>query len=253
MKHLLSSPDGAGALAQLAATRTLVAFDFDGTLAPIVANRGRAEMRPRTAELLSALGERFPCAVISGRGRDDVLARLAPVAIKHVVGNHGLEPGANLEAFEAEVHEVIPSLQAGLAGLPGVELEDKRYSLAIHFRGSPTKLLARAAILEAAAALPVQMRVVHGRLVVNLIPARAPNKGAALLALRSAEHADIALYVGDDITDEDVFTIDQPGRLLSVRVGECDASAAAYYLRDQGEVDDLLTGLIALRDPRPAA
>ena len=49
-----------------------------------------------------------------------------------------------------------------------------------------------------------------GKLVVNVVPARALNKGDALIGLRTNERADTALYVGDDITDEDVFELDQP-------------------------------------------
>jgi trehalose 6-phosphate phosphatase len=94
--------------------------------------------------------------------------------------------------------------------------------------------------------LPTPMRVVPGKLVVSIVPARAPNKGDAVLDLRSRERADIAIYVGDDATDEDVFRIDQPGRLLGIRIGEAQNSAAAYFLRSQREVDRLLRRLVDL-------
>jgi trehalose 6-phosphate phosphatase len=83
--------------------------------------------------------------------------------------------------------------------------------------------------------------------VVNLVPERAPHKGDALLALRAKEGADTALYVGDDITDEDVFELDQPGRLLSIRVGQSKRSAAAYFLRNQREIDVFLDRLVKFR------
>jgi trehalose-6-phosphatase len=53
--------------------------------------------------------------------------------------------------------------------------------------------------------------------------------------------------VGDDETDEDVFALDQPGRLLTVRVGTKRASQASYYVRNQAAVDDLLAVLVSLR------
>ena len=56
--------------------------------------------------------------------------------------------------------------------------------------------------------------------------AGAPNKGDALLRLRTSDGAHTALYVGDDVTDEDVFRLDQPGRLLTVRIGKSLTSAA---------------------------
>ena len=58
------------------------------------------------------------------------------------------------------------------------------------------------------------------------------------------------MYVGDDETDEDVFALDQPGQLLTVRVGPKRSSSAAYYIRTQAEVDRLLGSLLAFR-PRP--
>ncbi|MFM2420090.1 MAG: hypothetical protein RL385_4813 [Pseudomonadota bacterium] len=249
MRHLLSRDSGE-VLAQLAWSRVLVAFDFDGTLAPIVANREEARMRARTSELFSKVCSLYPCAVISGRSQPDVSARLGAAPIKYVIGNHGLEPGASLDEFEEEIAQARVSLEETLAGTAGVDLEDKRYSLALHYRRSRNKRLARSAILSAVAALPVRMRVVPGKLVVNVVPERAPNKGDALLELRKAEQADTALYVGDDVTDEDVFELDQPGRLLTVRVGDSRSSAAAYFLRDQNEMDRLLAKLIALREKR---
>lgn len=250
MKRLLSRDHG-DVLAQVAWSRVLVAFDFDGTLAPIVSDRNEARMRPQTRELFSKVCSLYPCAVISGRGQADVRSRLGSASVEYVIGNHGLEPGAGLEKFETEIARARALLEKSLGGLPGLDIEDKRYSLAIHYRRSRSKRVARAAIAEAVAALPVRLRLVPGRLVVNLVPERAPNKGDALVALRSTARADTALYVGDDVTDEDVFELDQPGRLLTVRVGESRESAAAYFLRDQREMDRLLAKLVAMRNGQP--
>jgi trehalose 6-phosphate phosphatase len=79
------------------------------------------------------------------------------------------------------------------------------------------------------------------------VPEAAPSKGDALVALRDRTEADIAMYVGDDVTDEDVFRIDQPGRLFTVRIGRSRTSAARYYLRQQQEIDALLEHLVSLR------
>jgi trehalose 6-phosphate phosphatase len=247
MKYLLSREHD-DVLAQLGSSRVLVAFDFDGTLAPIVSDRDEAWMRPETLELFSKVCDLYPCAVISGRGRADVHSRLGSARVEYVVGNHGLEPGAGLEKFEAEMARARALLEESLGGLAGLDIEDKRYSLAIHYRRSRSKRLARAAIAEAVAVLPVRVRLVPGWLVANIVPERAPNKGDALLALRSTAGADAALYVGDDVTDEDVFVLDEPGRLLTVRVGESLESAAAYFLRDQHEMDRLLEKLVAMRE-----
>lgn len=246
MIRLLAKTNGE-MLAQLAWSRILLGFDFDGTLAPIVADRDRAVMRDDTAALFAAVCRRYPCAVISGRSKADVAERLAGCTVKYVIGNHGLEPGADLGEFEREMRDAVRTLSSTLSHLGGVDLEDKRYSVAIHYRRSRAKRATRTAILHAVDQLGTPMRVVPGKLVINVIPKRAPNKGDALLGLRTVEGANTAFYIGDDVTDEDVFRIDQPGRLLSVRVGESRGSAAKYFLRDQREMDVLLRKLVALR------
>ena len=237
-------------LAQLAWSNVLLAFDYDGTLAPIVADRELAKMRPKTAQLLCKVCQLYPCAVISGRSKADVAPRLGNARVKYLIGNHGLEPGRDLSEFASEVALVRPQLELALSRCQGVELEDKIYSLAVHYRKSRQKRQARSAIRDAVLALPLAMRTVTGKLVVNLVPERAANKGDALLELREQEAANTAFYIGDDVTDEDVFTLDQPGRLFTVRVGRSKVSAAKYFLRDQREMDALLAKLVELRDKK---
>jgi trehalose 6-phosphate phosphatase len=246
MRYLLAR-ENAEVLAQFASSRALLAFDFDGTLAPIVSQREKARMRPSTGNLFAKLCKLYPCAVISGRSRRDVAERFSKIPVKYVIGNHGLEPGKQSKKLEREIARAHRDLDEALVGWGGIDIEDKCYSLSVHYRKSRRKTLARKAIYEAVAALPVPLRVVPGKLVINVIPKEAPNKGDALLELRTAEHADTALFVGDDVTDEDVFEIDQPGRLLSVRVGESKTSSAAYYLRNQQDIDRLLARLVELR------
>jgi trehalose 6-phosphate phosphatase len=106
-------------------------------------------------------------------------------------------------------------------------------------------------IMRLVARLNTPLRAVPGKCVINLIPASAPSKGEALLALRRRARADIALYVGDDVTDEDVFRLDQPGRLLSVRVGRSGSSAAPWFVPNQAAVDALLARLVAFRERPP--
>lgn len=249
MRYVLARAN-TGVLAELARSRTLLAFDFDGTLAPIVDQRHDAQMRTRTVRLFAQVCKLYPCAVLSGRGRDDVASRFGGAAVRYVVGNHGLEPGPGLQAFEHQIACARELLEKSLAAWPGVEIEDKRYSLALHYRGSPQRRRARTAIYKAVSSLPVDARVVPGKLVVNVVPEQGSNKGDALLALKETERADTALYVGDDATDEDVFVLDQPGRLVTVRVGESSSTAARYFLQSQRAIDRLLARFVALREER---
>lgn len=246
MRHLLAAAT-VELLAEIAWSNVLVAFDFDGTLAPIVADRDAARMTAKTEGLLCRVADLYPCAVISGRSRPDIGRRLGAAKVKYVVGNHGLEPGAKLQGFEEQIARARQALERALGSSPGIEIEDKTYSLAVHYRRARLKQAARDAISRAVQTLDVGMRMIGGKLVVNIIPAGAPNKADALLHLREKERADVAVYVGDDATDEDVFELDQPGRLVSIRVGASKSSAARYFLKTQAEVDVVLGKLAALR------
>lgn len=237
-------------LEQLAWSKVLLGFDFDGTLAPIVADPARAMMRPRTRALLSQVAQRYPCVVISGRAQTDVAARVRGSGLAEVVGNHGVEPWASTTGFLRQVEGWQPELARALSACRGVVIENKGLSVAVHYRRSREKKKARALILKAVAKLD-KVRVIGGKQVINVLPEGAPHKGIALERAREAHGCDTALFVGDDATDEDVFTLDQPGQLVTVRVGASRASAAAYCLRTQSEIDVLLQRLIDLR-PRQA-
>ncbi len=92
------------------------------------------------------------------------------------------------------------------------------------------------------------VRVLGGRHAdLNLAPAGDHHKGTALERTRRLLACDTAIYVGDDATDEDAFSVEPRSRLLSIRVGRARDSRAGYYLRNQHEIDDFLRALIALR------
>lgn len=247
MKQLLL-PRNVELVEQIAWSRALLAFDFDGTLAPIVAARDAAVMRRSTMELFKRVCVLYPTAVISGRSLRDVRARIGGARVRYVVGNHGLEPGAASPDTERALNEARTALLRLVNETPGLDLEDKRYSISVHYRGARRKRLASAAILAVLGRLHAKMRVIPGKLVLNVVPASAPHKGDALLELQARAGADIALYAGDDVTDEDVFRLDQPGRLLTVRVGHSRTSAATWFLRDQRQMDVLLRRLITFRE-----
>lgn len=242
MRYVLAAAN-VDLLAQLAWSQILLAFDFDGTLAPIVGDRDRAQMRPRTRRLFGRLCDSYPCAVISGRSRSDVSRRLGGASPRFIVGNHGIEPGTGIDSYAVVVEAAERFLRASLDGRQGIEFENKQYSLSIHYRKARTKRDRRVEIDEAISRLPVPMRSVPGKLVVSLLPAAAPNKGDALVRLREQSGADTALFVGDDLTDEDIFALDQPGRLQSIRIGASRQSSAQYFLRSQLEIDVLLEKL----------
>jgi trehalose 6-phosphate phosphatase len=228
----------------LSQQRSLCAFDFDGTLAPIVSHPDSARMRVRTRRLLQRLAALYPCAVVSGRARADVVAKLAEVNLSRVIGNHGAETEERPRRYK-HIRGWKASLTRLLAEVPGVWVEDKGASLAVHYRQSPRKADAQKRILEAAKVLS-GARVFGGKQVINVVLVTAPHKGDAILAERKRLDCDLVLYVGDDDNDEDAFAAGE--NVIPVRVGKKRGSKALYYLRSQGEIDALLERLIALKN-----
>ncbi len=235
MQPILSS----NVLHSLAAQDTLLAFDFDGTLAPIVDDPAAPAMRPATRHLLAQIAQLYPCVVISGRPEQDVLRLLAGVTVWYVIGNRGLYPPAALERLSVDVARWETALAERVGRIDGVIIENKGVSLAVHYRRAADREGARVAIAQAAALLG-QVRVVQGKEVVNFLPEDGPNKGRSLERVRAQLGCAATLYVGDDETDEDAFRLDG---VIGVRVGECEGSAAAYCVADQEEIDELLKQL----------
>jgi len=233
-------------LAEFAGSNVLLAFDFDGTLASIVDEPAHARMRSETSRLLKDAASLYPCIVVSGRAQSDLLGRLDGVPVRGVVGNHGVEPWETSRELADEVQRWRPLLEQRLSGLPGVTIEDKSFSVSVHYRQARDKEKARAEIVDAAAALG-DVRVIGGLQVVNILPPGAPHKGTALVSERKRLGCDSAIYVGDDDTDEDVFALEDPAHLLGIRVGPSRDSAAKYSIGGQADVDELLRVLVELR------
>ena len=86
------SPHHRPILAGFALSNVLLAFDYDGTLAPIATTPAAAKMRSTTERLLARASRRYPCVVISGRMLADISQRVQEIPLWYVFGNHGFEP-----------------------------------------------------------------------------------------------------------------------------------------------------------------
>ncbi len=222
----------------------LLAFDYDGVLAPIVRDPGGAVMSRHTRALLQELSARFPVAVVSGRSFAK-LHRVVGTVVPFLIGNHGVEylhrtpvPPAVL----ARVRRWEDRMQAALEGLVGVHLEHKHATFAVHYSQAPDRR-AGAAVRRAARRLR-GVRLVLGKNLVNVLPAAFPTKGDAVRKLMRHLGCRRALFLGDDITDEDVFAL--PRRLVfGVHVGP-GPSRAAWHVDGRAEVDALLETLLSL-------
>lgn len=248
---------GLAALRAFIDAGTLLAFDLDGTLAPIVADPSGIAIPASVREKISCLCAMTKVAILTGRGREDACSFLGFQPCM-VVGNHGAEGLPGWAEREREFKNLCAGwkqqLQLYLAGASsGIVLEDKGLSLSLHYRNAPCRDGACMAIMEAIGALvPVPERI-SGKFVENVVPRGAPRKGQALLEIMRQLGTPRALFVGDDATDEDVFRL-RCERIFGVRIGGSPSTAAEYYLNDQGEIDRLLREIIDIlpHPPREA-
>ncbi len=240
----------------------LCAFDFDGTLAPIVKEAWQARIPAPVARRLCRLAELADVAIISGRAAADVQARLDFVP-KFVVGNHGLEgvPGLELssEGNLALCRRWERTLSAAFGernlSSAGIRLENKGYSLSVHYRMARDRPQAERQLAELLALAIPEAHIIGGKCVFNLLPRGGLNKGGAFDRLMEVSGAGSAIYVGDDITDEDVFRLRRRD-VLSVRVEPGIHSAAEFYLHHRlgmlRLLDELIRRLCRCAEPAQA-
>lgn len=235
-------------LTAYALSNVLLAFDYDGCLAPIAATPARARMRRATRRLLADVAALYPCVVISGRALEDIARRLAGIPVWHVFGNHGLESESGRGRPVDQTRAWVRRLTNALSGHAGVVIEDKGFSVTVHYRGASDRPAAVAAIDAAVQGLP-GARIMGGEEAVNLLPFGGADKGVAVRDALRLFACETCIYVGDDETDEDAFAAARD-RVLGIRIGGAASSNARYHLESQGYIDVLLLRLIQLRAPR---
>ena len=251
MKRLFAR-DGRRALQEALRADPLLAFDFDGTLAPIVERPDQARVASGVSDRLGRLAQLRPVAVVTGRTVADVAQRLG-FAPRFIIGNHGAEdPDGGLQPDPARLDRLRSHLAAHAAALRdgGVQLEDKRFSLALHYRLAADRRRAVALIEALLDGLDPGLRRFGGKCVVNVVLADAPDKGDAVVSLVRRAGCRAAVFVGDDVNDEAVFARASPD-WLTVRVGRGDRrSRAAFFLADHSEVEVLLDSMLGLLGAR---
>ena len=256
MRHLFSAA-GRDALSALMRRRPLLAFDFDGTLAPIVPRPRDARIPRAVASQLARLARRLPVAIVTGRAVGDLRGRLG-FEPRFVIGSHGAEDAADAPAVEALTRRLdalrsrIEAHRGAIDGA-GVFVEDKGPSIALHYRLAPDRDRARAAIDALQLTDDPQLHVFSGKMVENVVAAGAPDKAAAVRSLVERCNCDRAFFAGDDVNDEPVFAA-APPQWLTVRIGRDDPhSRARFFLDSPAEMAVALQSMIdGLDDTHPA-
>jgi alpha,alpha-trehalose-phosphate synthase [UDP-forming]/trehalose-phosphatase len=245
----------------------VVMLDIDGTLAPIVPRPEDVAIPVETREILNRLSR---CAnvhvvLVSGRAANDA-ARIVGIHNIWISGNHGIElltPQGQLQideraaASHSAVVEVAEVLEKELDGFPDVQLENKEWTLSIHYRRADPLIVPALRALVQRVAHERGLRVTEGKSVLEIRPTAPIDKGSAVmhLAEQLGAHAFGAsvLFAGDDTTDEDAFRAlrSRIPQAVTVRVTE-DAeaeTAAEFVVPDIEQMRTLLEQLCLLRLP----
>jgi trehalose 6-phosphate phosphatase len=250
---------------RLGGTPLSILLDIDGTLAPIAPRPDQAKVPAETCKALERLIA-IPdahVAVVTGRSVADG-RRIVPLKGLGVIGNHGFEVlGESGEVIsEPDAVSYLDSVRKAAAELhpleqqiQGVVLEDKHWTLSVHYRLAPRPAIKGIADKVHTTARELGLKVTKGKEVLELRPPLEVNKGtAAVLWVKRLGLSSSAsvLYVGDDRTDEDAFRELRAAfsKAVTIRVGDPDhgeTTEAEFRLETPAEVKDFLVALAEYR------
>lgn len=261
MSHLFDHFDSIQELLSL--TPVGVFTDIDGTISEIAPSPAEAKVSAVCRESLAILSRHLAVVgAVSGRSAAEA-RRMVSIEEMVYVGNHGLErwacgnielvPGA--EDYAGKIEATLDELRK-LLSIEGVILENKGPTASIHYRRCRDHEAALKAIISAVDGLARgnNLRVSLGRMVVELRPPLDVNKGTAVRSLIEEKHLRGAIYLGDDMTDVDVFValhqrgVPFKGIAIGVVTGETLPRVMAqtdFTLNGVGDVERFLKQLVA--------
>ncbi|MGH9715549.1 MAG: trehalose-phosphatase [Candidatus Acidiferrales bacterium] len=232
--------------------------DFDGTLTPIRRDPEAVGLSPRVRELLESIARSgTTLGVVSGRKIADVRKR---VRVKRIwyAGAHGLflrDPANRSYSLarpeqKARIREATRLLAKNTRGVRGLRIERKIATVALHYRGAPpaSQRVARDAVAKVMERYP-SLCLLASKKVWGLLPDAQTDKwGAISFIMEREQRRDsggrrLLIFIGDDATDERVFT---RMKGISIAVGKKSKTAARYWLRSPGEVRKFLERLNAM-------
>ncbi|PWZ25489.1 putative trehalose-phosphate phosphatase 4 [Zea mays] len=259
-------PSALGKFEQIASAsqgkKVVMFLDYDGTLAPIVADPDAAYMSDVMRAAVRDVAKHFPTAIVSGRCRDKVRS-FVDLSELYYAGSHGMDiegPSSNPESvlcqpaseFLPVIDEVYKALVEKTKSTPGAKVENNKFCLSVHFRCVDEKRWnALAEQVKAVIKDYPKLKLTQGRKVLEIRPSIMWDKGKALefllesLGFASCSDA-LPVYIGDDRTDEDAFKVlRKRGQGVGILVSKCPKETnASYSLQDPGEVMDFLLRLV---------
>ena len=231
------------------ASHCILFLDYDGTLVPICQEPSLARLSEDTKKLLKNLLKNpfLSVGIISGRSLGEI-RKMVGIRDLFYAGNHGFEImfkkrvwiHPDLEGCASELKKIVRAVSSRTRGIKGIIVENKKFTASIHYRKVTTHSpnVIHTLITDIVAPYPETFTVSRGKKVFEIRPRIEWDKGKAierlteLLAVRTKL---MRIYIGDDQTDEDAFSVLGKGD-ISVRVGAKKGSRARYYCRGSEEV-----------------
>jgi trehalose 6-phosphate phosphatase len=232
---------------------TAILLDIDGTLLDLMPTPREVWVPPGLSKTLNRLLERTSgaLALVSGRSLNDIDLIFAPAEFP-AVGGHGAEMRvtSDSEAIAARAPPMDKELKRRLAAIarlsPGILLEDKGYSLALHYRLAPH---AERAIYEAVSLIRADLpnapiEVLPGKSVCEIKHSGFTKaSGVRELMTREPFKGRRPLFIGDDVTDESVFAIMPDLNGLAFSVGRRSKGVAGHF-DEPSDVREFLARLL---------
>ncbi|MFW5805127.1 MAG: trehalose-phosphatase [Bacteroidales bacterium] len=236
--------------------RPVLFLDYDGTLTPIVNDPDAALLSGEGRKVISELSDLITVAVITGRDRKDIVSKMGIDSVIYA-GSHGFDiTGPNNLKMQYDkgkkalplLDEAEKNLSERLKGVKGAQVERKKYAIAVHYRNVkdddvPEVKKAFYEELEKYDAL----KKGSGKKVLELKPDIEWHKGYALdwlmqkLGLNPEQN--LPVFIGDDVTDEDAFSVVRENGLGIMTGSHGQNTAASYRLNDTKEVYRFLNKL----------
>ncbi|WP_373883392.1 trehalose-phosphatase [Acinetobacter pittii] len=221
-------------------------LDIDGTLAPFQINPEQSFIPKTTLEIIKEIIElNIPVIAVTGRDIDTASKLLAPIEVP-IAGLHGLDiyfgsdnyirPDLSSINFKKLKQDIIKSCEK----YPELSIEDKGYSIALHYRKNPNLKNHAFNIMQQIKFFYPQLKINRGKFVVELIPDQA-DKGKAIQTILNHLNLPSALpiFIGDDLTDESGFICINQQSGLTIKVGSGETHAK-YRLKDIDDVANFL-------------
>ncbi|MCE7060356.1 bifunctional alpha,alpha-trehalose-phosphate synthase (UDP-forming)/trehalose-phosphatase [Dyadobacter sp. CY343] len=257
LRQVFLNTSGIDAIRQAyeASSDRILFFDYDGTLAPIVADPAKAIISEDVKKLIGEIAKRDTVVIVSGRDKQ-FLGDLFNDLPVHIIAEHGAlvktkgseEWVMNADYEEGWKESIRPIMDMYAKRCPGAFVEEKETSLAWHYRTADEKEYATRRAQELLWQLKnyiqpeLNLQVIDGNKVVE-VKKTAFNKGTATRMFVDNGNYDFVLAIGDDTTDEDMFEA-LPDTSFTIKIGD-DLSAARNHIRSQEEVFHFLTFMVS--------